>query len=88
MLSIRVLAAAFALMSLSTVYAQPSSAPSASTDAELIQAASDGNVSRVELLMKKGANINATAKNGYTALMIAVQTGKKDAAQTLVAQRR
>jgi len=85
MLTIQVVAIAFVLMSLAVVYAQPPSAPpSASTDAELILAASEGNVWQVELLLQKGANINATNKQGFTPLFMAAGKGQRDTVMLLL----
>jgi ankyrin repeat protein len=53
-------------------------------DNELIAAAGEGDTSRLEQLLKEGANANAANKHGYTALMMAAYYGKVQAMKALV----
>jgi ankyrin repeat protein len=54
-------------------------------DAQLIQAAKDGNLSTVQTLLAQGADINAKGKYGTTALMDAVRKGHTKIVEVLLA---
>ncbi len=54
-------------------------------DFQLVVTASKGDASTVLYLLSKGANINATADNGVSALMYAAQNGYLQVVKTLVA---
>lgn len=54
-------------------------------DFQLIVTASKGDASTVLFLLGKGANVNATADNGISALMYASQNGHLSVVKTLVA---
>ena len=48
-----------------------------------MMAAQDDRAGVVKLLLAAGANVNAVANNGYTALMIASEKGYTDVVQLL-----
>ncbi len=50
----------------------------------LHQAAFDGDIDQVKLLVSKGADVNAKDMTGYTPLFYAVQSGQKKAAELLI----
>ena len=52
----------------------------------LVEAASKGDTDKVQALLAKGADVNAKAYNGYTALMSAAWGGHTDIVQALLAK--
>ncbi|MGA2775841.1 MAG: ankyrin repeat domain-containing protein, partial [Candidatus Omnitrophota bacterium] len=52
----------------------------------LIFAATNGNKEIVELLLSKGADVNAKANNGETALMSTAETNKKEIVKLLLSK--
>jgi ankyrin repeat protein len=50
----------------------------------LISAATENNCPVIQLLLRKGADINATTLNGFTPLMKAIDSGSMDAFQCLL----
>jgi ankyrin repeat protein len=53
-------------------------------DADLVQAALNGNVARVQSLMQQGANVEATALDGLTPLDAAAKEGHLEVVKYLV----
>jgi ankyrin repeat protein len=53
-------------------------------DRELIAAAADGDVTQVESLLGKGANIEARALDDWTALTIAASNGQEETVKILL----
>jgi len=51
---------------------------------DLFQAAFEGNTSKIEKLIKKGADVNAKNKAGVTALMLAAVNGHTDIVKLLL----
>ncbi len=50
----------------------------------LCDAAYDGNLSEVKILIDNGANVNATNENGWTSLIIASEYGQSEVAKLLL----
>ena len=53
---------------------------------DLINAANSGDAAIVQALLAKGADVNAKANNGATALMLASQNGHNEVVQDLLAK--
>ena len=53
-------------------------------DKDLISAAADGKTAEVDLLLRQGANIEARAKDDWTALTIAAERGHLDTVRLLL----
>jgi hypothetical protein len=58
----------------------------AAADGDLIQAATRGNLREVKRLVAKGADVNAKADHGYTALMVASRNGHSEVVKLLLAK--
>ena len=59
-------------------------AANADSGSELIAAAKDGDLLRVNELLDKGADVNAMSKEGYTALSFASTEGHTEIAKALL----
>ena len=55
-------------------------------NSELIEAAADGRADTVEALLAEGADANARARRGQTALMVAANSGHAEATRVLLDQ--
>jgi len=53
---------------------------------DLINAAENGDVAKVKVLLAKGADVNAKANNGATALIMASQNGHLEVVKALLAK--
>ena len=50
----------------------------------MIKAAANGNIETLELLLQKGADINAISDHGETALIVAAMSGQKEVINILL----